>query len=110
MTSQAIPASGRPKISPRARLQTDKVTGKPVLIYPEGVLLLNPTGEAIVSLCTGQSTLREIVDQLASRYQAPVPQIFSEVTSYLERLRTRNLLEVLPAQDQEPRATTDGHG
>lgn len=98
MTSEAIPASGRPKISSRARLQTDKVTGKPVLIYPEGVLLLNSTGEAIVSLCTGRPTLQEIVDQLAARFHVPVPQIFAEVTAYLERLRARNLLEVAPEE------------
>ena len=38
---QLPPADIRPKLSSRARLQTDKVTGKPVLLYPEGVLMLN---------------------------------------------------------------------
>ena len=43
----AIPMTACPKIF-RARVQTDPVSGKPVLLYPEGVLMLTPTGHAIV--------------------------------------------------------------
>ena len=84
----------RPRLSARARLQTDKVTGKPILLYPEGVLMLNPTGHAIVSLCTGESTLQEIVAKLAERYQVPAAEISRQVAEYLNRLRERNLLEL----------------
>jgi pyrroloquinoline quinone biosynthesis protein D len=90
-------ADMRPKLSARARLQTDKVTGKPVLLYPEGVLMLNPTGHAIVSLCTGEITLQEIVTKLAERYNIPAEQISPQVADYLNRLRERNLLET-PAE------------
>jgi len=94
MASESIAATARPKIATRARLQTDKVTGKPILLYPEGVLVLNPTGHAIVSLCTGQATLNEIVANLAARYQSSEQKLLPEVREYLERLRARNLLEV----------------
>src|SRR5882672_9576989 len=94
MASESIAATARPKIATRARLQTDKVTGKPILLYPEGVLVLNPTGHAIVSLCTGQATLNENVANLAARYQSPEQKLLPEVREYLERLRARNLLEV----------------
>ncbi len=83
----------RPKLSARARLQTDKVTGKPIVLYPEGVLMLNPTGHAIVALCTGESTFDEIVAKLAERYKIPAAQISPQVSEYLNRLRERNLLE-----------------
>jgi len=92
---EAMPAEGRPKIAARARLQTDKVTGKPMLVYPEGVLVLNPTGLAIATLCTGKATVGEIVAELASRYEVSPPEIAGEVAEYLERLRSRNLLVVL---------------
>jgi pyrroloquinoline quinone biosynthesis protein D len=84
----------RPKLSSRARLQTDKVTGKPILLYPEGVLMLNPTGHAIISLCTGNSTFAEIVTKLAERYKISPEEISPQVTEYLNRLRERNLLEM----------------
>jgi pyrroloquinoline quinone biosynthesis protein D len=87
----------RPKLSARARLQTDKVTGKPIVLYPEGVLMLNPTGHAIVSLCTGESTFDEIVAKLAERYKIPAAQISPQVSEYLNRLRERNLLEIAEA-------------
>src|SRR2546425_139729 len=97
MTSDPIPARARPQLSPRARVQMDKITGKPMLLYPEGVLIMNPTGHAIVSLCTGQSTVAEIVGSLAARYGASEKRIGAEVLEYLERLRAHNLLEGLEA-------------
>lgn len=92
-------AEMRPKLSSRARLQTDKVTGKPILLYPEGVLMLNPTGHAIVALCTGETTFQEMVGQLAARYKIPAEEILPQVADYLNRLRERNLLET-PADNE----------
>jgi pyrroloquinoline quinone biosynthesis protein D len=92
----------RPKLSSRARLQTDKVTGKPIVLYPEGVLMLNPTGHAIVSLCTGEVTFRQIVANLAARYKIPEPEISPQVAEYLNRLRERNLLEMQDGNEAAP--------
>src|SRR5258705_11045066 len=100
MISESLSITARPKISARAKLQTDKVSGKPVLLYPEGVLMLNPTGHAIVSLCTGQATLEKIVENLAERYKVPPQEISSQVIDYLNRLRARNLLEILDESHQ----------
>ena len=87
----------RPRLSARARLQTDKMTGKPIVLYPEGVLMLNPTGHAIVSLCTGDSTFEEIVAKLAERYKISPTELSPQVAEYLNRLRERNLLEMVEA-------------
>lgn len=83
----------RPKLSSRARLQSDKVTGNPILLYPEGVLVLNPTGHAIVSLCTGEATLQGIIEKLATLYKVPAADLSADVIVYLNRLRSLNLLE-----------------
>ena len=98
---QLPPADMRLKLSSRARLQTDKVTGKPILLYPEGVLMLNPTGHAVVSLCTGEATFDEIVANLAARYKISPREISPQIADYLNRLRERNLLET-PAVSQPP--------
>jgi pyrroloquinoline quinone biosynthesis protein D len=98
---QLPPSDMRPKLSSRARLQTDKVTGKPIVLYPEGVLMLNPTGHAIVSLCTGEVTFQEIVTNLAARYKIPAENISPQVAEYLNRLRERNLLELLDGNKPE---------
>jgi len=85
----------RPKLRSRARLQIDKLTGKPALLYPEGVLMLNPTGYAIISLCGGQLTFKEMVAGLAASYKVSEEQISSDVAEYLDRLRRLNLLELV---------------
>ena len=102
MVTEPIALDACPKISARARVQTDKITGKPVLLYPEGVLVLNPTGHAIVSLCTGEATLAEIVGKLGKHYKVSEQTILPEVTEYLNRLRARNLLEVSARIESKP--------
>jgi coenzyme PQQ biosynthesis protein PqqD len=77
-------------------VQTDKPTGKPVLLYPEGALFLNSTGESVVKLCTGQATFGQIVIELAGRFRVSEEKVAPEVAEFLNRLRARNLLEVLP--------------
>jgi len=90
---QPVGSGTRPRLSAKARLQTDKVSGKPALLYPEGVLLLNPTGAAIVELCDGQRTFVEIVTTLATRYHSSPESLSGDVAEYLGRLRERGLLE-----------------
>jgi pyrroloquinoline quinone biosynthesis protein D len=85
----------RPKLSSRARLQKDKVTGKPILLYPEGILILNPTAHAIANHCTGEATFEAIVDKLAAQYGVSPADLRTDVTVCLDRFRTLNLLEVL---------------
>ena len=80
MTPEVIPPGTRPRLSSRASVQMDKITGKPVLLYPEGALILNPTGHAILSLCNGQSTLGQITPELATRYGVSTQKISVQVT------------------------------
>lgn len=100
--NEPIDSEVRLRLSPKARVRADKISGKPALLYPEGVLLLNPTGAAIVELCDGQHTVREMVSELAVRYNAPPDKLSRDVAQYLERLRERELLEVVPAKENSP--------
>jgi pyrroloquinoline quinone biosynthesis protein D len=95
---EPIRPNDRPKLAPRARVQKDAATGKPVLLYPEGVLMLNATGDAVVALCDGEKTFAEIVGALAARYSTTSAEISNEVSTYIDRLRARNLIEVIAAK------------
>jgi pyrroloquinoline quinone biosynthesis protein D len=95
----SIPPEARPRLNPKVRVQTDKVSGKPALLYPEGVLLLNPTGAAIVALCDGSRTFMELVAALAEQYSAPPDVLSGDVAEYLNRLRDRSLLDLLTEGD-----------
>lgn len=86
----------RPRLSTKARLQTDRASGEPVLLYPEGVVLLNTTGAEIVRLCDGAHTFAEILAQLAEKYHTPAEQLEHDVSTCLFKLHQQSLLE-LPA-------------
>ena len=62
---------------------------RPVLLYPEGAVLLNDTGAAILELCDGSRTVSEIVTILTERYHADVS---ADVTEYLDRMADRELV------------------
>jgi pyrroloquinoline quinone biosynthesis protein D len=62
-----------------------------VLLYPEGAVLLNDTGAAILELCNGTRTVDQIVTILSARYQSDVG---ADVTEYLSQMADRELLRV----------------
>jgi pyrroloquinoline quinone biosynthesis protein D len=73
-----------------ARLDYDPARQRPVLLYPEGAVLLNDTGRAILELVDGTRTVAEIAAVLGERYQADVT---ADVTEYLSRLAERELIQ-----------------
>ena len=64
----AIATSAIPAIWRLARLQFDDVRQQRVLLYPEGVVLLNDTGAAILELCDGRRSIADIAAALGERY------------------------------------------
>jgi pyrroloquinoline quinone biosynthesis protein D len=71
------------------RLHFDPVRQRPVLLYPEGAVLLNDTGAAILELCNGSNTVDRIVNILTERYGADVS---ADVTEYLNLMAERELI------------------
>ncbi len=85
----AVSADAVPKLWKLARLDFDPVRGRPVLLYPEGAVLLNDTGNAILELVDGRRTIGEIAGLLGERYQADVT---ADVVEYLTHLAERELI------------------
>ena len=89
---QLLTNASYPKIARKARLQIDKVSGQPFLLYPEGLLQLNATGAAIVTLCDGRHSTWEIVEELAERYSTTPQALRSDIEEYLQVLHKHALL------------------
>ncbi|MGH7510632.1 MAG: pyrroloquinoline quinone biosynthesis peptide chaperone PqqD [Gemmatimonadales bacterium] len=87
--SRPLTPDSVPKLWRMARLEFDRVRQRPVLLYPEGAVLLNDTGAAILELCDGRHTLREIVTVLSERYQTDVS---ADVAEYLAGMAERELV------------------
>ena len=86
ITTAAIPALWR-----LARIEFDQVRQQRVLLYPEGVVLLNDSGAAILELCDGQRSIAEIASVLAERYNCDVT---ADILEYLSQLVDRELVNV----------------
>jgi pyrroloquinoline quinone biosynthesis protein D len=84
MTTDSVP-----RLWKLARLDYDPVRQRHVLLYPEGAVLLNDTGAAILELCNGSRTVGDIVTILGERYHADVT---ADVTEYLQRMAERELV------------------
>jgi pyrroloquinoline quinone biosynthesis protein D len=87
--ARLLTPDSRPALWRLARLDYDSVRERPVLLYPEGAVLLNDTGAAILELCNGERTLSQIVRILTERYGADVEP---DVTEYLEQMAHRELV------------------
>ena len=72
-----------------ARLDFDAVRQQHVLLYPEGAVLLNETGTAILKLCDGHHTISAIGEVLRERYQRDVT---GDVMEYLSQLAEREFI------------------
>ena len=86
----AIPLDAVPRIWRLARLDYDPARQRPVLLYPEGAVLLNDTGREILELVDGQRTVQQIAAALSARYETDVT---ADVTEYLSRLAERELIQ-----------------
>jgi len=89
-------AAGRPsvpRLHPKARLQHDDVRGRDVLLYPEGLVALNPTGAEILELCDGVRSVADVVATLERRYGAAGEgAVERDVTAFLEGLAAKGLV------------------
>ena len=83
-----------PSLSFKARLRTDPVTGKPALLFPEGVLLLSPSAGEILELCDGKRSLEELVAILAARHSVAPGILEADVKECLEKLSAKGLVEM----------------
>jgi pyrroloquinoline quinone biosynthesis protein D len=96
VTEAALSLELKPKLAPKAKLRLDPKTGKYVLLYPEKGLLLNPTGAAILKLCTGERTLSAIVSTLAAEFQSDAQVLQGEVLAFVKGLLDRGLVQAEP--------------
>ena len=72
-----------------ARLDYDPVRQRRVLLYPEGAVLLNDTGAAVLELLDGKRSVGDIAAILGERYQTDVS---ADVTEYLSSLEQKELI------------------
>jgi len=91
MNATAVADTASPRLADKARLKWDAVREKHLLLFPEGVLVLNPTAHAVLALCDGQHTVAEISRSLGEQYHSDA--IADDVKELLGRLAEKNLVQ-----------------
>jgi coenzyme PQQ biosynthesis protein PqqD len=86
LTAASVPVLWR-----LARLDFDPVRQQRILLYPEGVVLLNNTGGAILELCDGHRSIGDVAAILQEQYHRDVT---ADVIDYLSQLTERELIRV----------------
>lgn len=65
---EPLTLDSRPALARKARLRYEEIRQTDLLLLPERVVKLNPTGAAILRLCDGRRAVRDIVQELESRF------------------------------------------
>ena len=89
-----ITDESRPVLARGTRLSTDKQTGEPILLFPEGVVQLSSTAYAILERCDGQATVGAIVTALAGEFDADPAVLKDDVLECLTHLQARKLVVI----------------
>lgn len=79
-----------PRLRRGVRLSYDQTRETHVLLFPEGVLVPNPTAAAILSLCDGIGDVTTIASALRERYSGVREE---EILDVLSRLGDRRIVE-----------------
>jgi pyrroloquinoline quinone biosynthesis protein D len=90
----AIASEARPRLPRGVRLTHSEAQGGFVLLAPERVFKPDPIALEILKRCTGEATFAEIVDDLATAYSAPRDRVLADVTTLLNGLVEKRLLEL----------------
>jgi pyrroloquinoline quinone biosynthesis protein D len=84
--------TSQPRLAPGCRWGTHGE--QQVVLFPEGMIRVQGTGQNILELCDGQRTVQEIVAALSGRYGAADPvKITEDVSSFLEALQRKRIVD-----------------
>ncbi len=86
-----LKADSKPALVRKARLCYEEVRKTDLLLLPERVVKLNPTGAAILRLCDGVRTVREIAEQLETQYGRS--DLEAEVLAFLRQVADQGWIE-----------------
>ena len=88
----AIADTSKPRLAAKSRLKWDAVREKRLLLFPEGVLVLNKTAHDVLALCDGQRAVAEIVKTLAAQYAVDANAIEADVKEILQKLSQKTFV------------------
>lgn len=87
-----VSEASKPILPRHARLKFDETRQVWVILAPERVLAPDEIAVEILQLCDGQRSVADIVDLLATKYNAPRDDIGADVIAMLQDLADKGFL------------------
>ncbi|MDY6963029.1 MAG: pyrroloquinoline quinone biosynthesis peptide chaperone PqqD, partial [Pseudomonadota bacterium] len=87
-----VTAGSTPELKRHVRLQYDPVRHAWSLLSPEKVFWPDEISLDILRLCDGQHTVVQMLETLASVYEAPPEEIAADVEGFLQEWSDRSLV------------------
>ena len=84
MDALPLPADARPRLSPHYVFRWEESQSAFILLYPEGLIKLNPSAGAVLERCDGARTLATIIAELQASYPAQGAEIADGVRAFVD--------------------------
>jgi coenzyme PQQ biosynthesis protein PqqD len=85
----ALSLTDRLQLRRGVRAGTDPLSGETVLLFPEGVLIMNETAAAVVRQCDGSRSVADVLQSVGEGYHGVAVE---DVMSLLQDLIAQGLL------------------
>ncbi len=92
-----VAADTVPRLPRHVKLRHDKARDRWLILVPERVLVPDDTAVAVLSRVDGARSVRDIANDLAQTYQAPVDVILADSVALLQDLANKGFLAVTEA-------------
>lgn len=93
---ETFKAQDVPVIASSFRLQWEEAQACFVILYPEGMVKLNPAAGEILSRCDGQRTVGDIIDELETNFP-DADGLSDDVFTFLSTAHEQQWIERKPA-------------
>ncbi len=93
--SSHFTATDIPQIAPSFRFQWEEAQGCHVILYPEGMVKLNPAAGEILKRCDGQASVINIIDDLKAAF--PDADLEADIYQFLDTAYDNQWIRHKPA-------------
>lgn len=90
--NNAFAPQDRPMLNPKYLLRWEKSQDAYILLYPEGVIKLNPSASEILKRCNGTSSVEGMIAELGALFVG-APDIAQSIYKFLENSHAKGWID-----------------
>jgi len=92
MKTTAIPDDARPRLAPHFVFRWEASQDAFIILYPEGLIKLNPSAGEILKRCDGQCSVSAIIADLQAAFPGTDAEIADSTQAFIGIARTKGWL------------------